>query len=361
MNRIEVISNANKSAEVLIYDTIGESLFDDGVTAKQLAADLKGLGKLDLIDVRINSPGGSVFEGLAIYNTLVRNTARVVTHIDGLAASMAAVISQAGDEVNMADNALLMIHNPTAFFGGDIEDLERMKSMLEKAKDSSIKALQRHSSLSEDDMSELLSAETWMDAKEAKELGFVHNITGSNEVAATFTPPTNLRVPVRLAAHFSELFSSKSTPTEVIPMATVTEPSVPSAATITELKAALPDASPEFYIEQMEKQATIEQANAAWMCVLRETVKAQEAASAELEKKHTAELEAAKAEAKAKEGGVEPVGIGGADKTWDNPRQEWLEKIEAKCKVGIPRNRAVSIVNKENEGLRLAMLETVNS
>jgi len=358
-SRIEVIAKGNKTAEVLIYDTIGESIFDDGVTAKQLATDLKGLGKLDTVNVRINSPGGSVFEGLAIYNALVRNDARIVAYIDGLAASMAAVISQSGDEVNMADNALMMIHNPSAFFGGDINDLERMKSMLEKAKDSSIKALQRHSSLSDEELSELLNDETWMNAEEAKAFGFVHNITESNEVAATFTPPQNLRVPARVAAHFSDLFVTK--PQEVEKM-TTTETPTPVAATIKELKASLPDASAEFLCEQMEGGATLEQAKDAYMKVLQSNLAASEKVATEAEEKHKAELAKAKAEAAAKEGGVEPVGTGKTDSdgSWDNPRAEWLKGVREKVAAGMSRQRATSQMDKENPGLRQAMVEEAN-
>ena len=105
------------SAEISIYDAIGS--FD--VNAKQFVDELKEINA-DTINLRINSPGGSVIDGNAMFNALQRHPAKVVTHIDGLAASMASVIAMAGDEVHMADNALLMIHNPWTFSMGDADN-----------------------------------------------------------------------------------------------------------------------------------------------------------------------------------------------------------------------------------------------
>lgn len=97
--------------EILIYGIVGDSW--DGLDANTLVP-LISAGDDDL-DVRINSPGGYVMEGLAIVNAIAREVAKgrnVTTHIDGLAASMGSVIAMAGTEILMADNALIMIHNP---------------------------------------------------------------------------------------------------------------------------------------------------------------------------------------------------------------------------------------------------------
>src|ERR1044072_9600498 len=93
-------AKGNSEAEILIYEDVGEGWFG-GVTAKQFAEDLKALGKVDTINLRINSAGGDVFDGLAIYRRLVDHPARVITHIDGLAASIASVIAMSGNEIRI--------------------------------------------------------------------------------------------------------------------------------------------------------------------------------------------------------------------------------------------------------------------
>ena len=105
----------SSEAEISINDNIGGW----GITANDFIADMKDLGDVDTINVRISSGGGSIVEGNAIFNALKRHPAKIVTHIDSIAASMASVIAMAGDEVRMAANALFMIHNPwTASIGG---------------------------------------------------------------------------------------------------------------------------------------------------------------------------------------------------------------------------------------------------
>ena len=93
-------------AEILIYEDVGEGWFG-GVSAKQFADDLKALGAVSTIDVRINSYGGDVFEGFAMYRQLVEHKARIVVHVDGVAASIASVIAMAGNEIEIAPLAFM--------------------------------------------------------------------------------------------------------------------------------------------------------------------------------------------------------------------------------------------------------------
>ena len=97
------------NGELFIFDDIGESFFDEGITGKSVNEALKAMGSVNTITVHVNSPGGAVFDGLAIYNLLAQHKAKIVVEIDGLAASAASVIAMAGDEIRMAENAL--IHN----------------------------------------------------------------------------------------------------------------------------------------------------------------------------------------------------------------------------------------------------------
>jgi ATP-dependent Clp protease protease subunit len=91
---------------------VGEGWFG-GMSAKTFVTELQKLGKVDVINLHINSPGGSVFDGVAIYNSLKSHPARIEVDVDALAASIASVIAMAGDEIRIAENAMMMIHDPT--------------------------------------------------------------------------------------------------------------------------------------------------------------------------------------------------------------------------------------------------------
>ena len=182
---LKIVKNAKeKSADIWIYSDIGEGWFD-GFSAKRFADDVKKLGKLDILNIYINSPGGDVFDGVAIYNILQRNRAKVIVEIDALAASIASVIAMAGDEIRMAENALMMIHNPWGFVIGDVNDFAKAIENLNKVKDSSIMpAYQKQSGMEEKEISKLMDEETWMSAAEAKEYGFIDEITDGKQIAA---------------------------------------------------------------------------------------------------------------------------------------------------------------------------------
>ena len=166
------------SAEISIYDAIGS--FD--VNAKQFVDELKDINA-DTINLRINSPGGSVIDGNAMFNALQRHPAKVITHIDGLAASMASVIAMAGDEVHMADNALLMIHNPWTFSMGDADELRADADLLDKMSASILSSYGR-SQYEVDELKNLMDEETWFTAQEAFDAGFVDHISTGLRAAA---------------------------------------------------------------------------------------------------------------------------------------------------------------------------------
>jgi ATP-dependent Clp protease protease subunit len=175
---------ANGEAEVWIYGDIGMSWFDDGVTAKGFADELKALGKITTLNIYLNSPGGSVFEGVAIYNTLRRHAARKVVHIDGLAASIASVIAMAGDEIRIATNGLVMIHNPYGLAMGEADELRRMADALDKIKGAILDTYVLRTGGSADEIERQMDAETWFNAQEAVEAGFADSITEPVEMAA---------------------------------------------------------------------------------------------------------------------------------------------------------------------------------
>ena len=166
------------SAEISIYDAIGSL----DVTAKAFVDELKEINA-DTINLRINSPGGSVIDGNAMFNALQRHPAKVITHIDGLAASMASVIAMAGDEVHMADNALLMIHNPWTFSMGDADELRADADLLDKMSASILSSYGR-SQYEVDELKNLMDEETWFTAQEAFDAGFVDHISTGLRAAA---------------------------------------------------------------------------------------------------------------------------------------------------------------------------------
>lgn len=178
-NNLFSMKKADDSAEILIYEDIGEGWYG-GITAKQFTADLKALGDVSTINVRVNSPGGDVFDGVAIYNQLLQHKATVNVFIDGLAASIASVIAMAGNTITIAENAMVMVHNPWSFAMGEAKDFRKMADTLDQIRGAILTTYTNKTGLSEADVIALLDAETWMDAKTAKEKGFATAISSAS-------------------------------------------------------------------------------------------------------------------------------------------------------------------------------------
>jgi ATP-dependent Clp protease, protease subunit len=174
---------ARRDAEVLIYGEIGDELFG-GVSAKAFATDLKKAGKLDNITVRLNSPGGSIFDGVAIYNTLRNHPAKVGVHIDGLAASAASVVAMAGDTIEMADNALLMIHEPWYLAAGSASELRAIAVSLDKISEGMADTYAKRAGKSIDEARAWMEAETWFTAEDARAAGLVDKLVEPLKAAA---------------------------------------------------------------------------------------------------------------------------------------------------------------------------------
>ena len=130
------------------------------------------------ITVRINSPGGDVFDGFAIYNLLAQHPAKINVKVDGWAASAASVIAMAGDTIEMAANALMMIHNPWTMAIGDSVSMRKSADLLDQIKGSILTTYQAKTSMDEADIAALMDAETWFDAKGAVEAGLATAIVG---------------------------------------------------------------------------------------------------------------------------------------------------------------------------------------
>lgn len=169
-------------AEVAIYDEIGAY----GVSAKGFLAELGALAEGTPVDLRLNSPGGSVFDAVAIHNALKRHEGTVTVWIDGIAASAASYIAMAGDEIVMPENAFLMIHDPAGLVMGTAEDMRAMAEALDKVKGSLVSGYAGKSGRTPEEVSALMAAETWFDASDAVAQGFADRLIEPVRIAANF-------------------------------------------------------------------------------------------------------------------------------------------------------------------------------
>ena len=165
-----------QTATLNIYGDISSCKEFGDVSAVNLSKQLEALGDVEQIDVHINSYGGEVAEGLAIYNALRRHKAKVRTYCDGFACSIASVIFMAGDERIMNESSLLMIHNAWTFAMGNSAELRKQADDLEKITQASVEAYKSHSSLSEEVIKNLMDNETWILPEEALSYGFATTV-----------------------------------------------------------------------------------------------------------------------------------------------------------------------------------------
>lgn len=180
------------AGRITLMSDIGEF----GITAADFRVALASLGSVKRLDIDINSNGGDVTEGFAVYNMLARHPARKIVTVLGLAASMASVIAMVGDEVIMPSNAMLMIHNP---FGGAIGNASTIKSFGEAldVMQSNIRDVYaRRTGLPSAQIAQMMDAETWLSAARSVELGFADRTIDPIRAAAVSTarfrhPPTN--------------------------------------------------------------------------------------------------------------------------------------------------------------------------
>ena len=169
-------------AEVLIYDEIGAY----GVTAKGFLAELGALPDGVPIDLRLNSPGGSVFDAVAIYNALQRHDGEITVWIDGIAASAASYVAMAGDEIVMPENAFLMIHNPSGLVMGTAADMREMADTMDKIAGGMVRGYAARSGRAEEEIAALMAAETWFDAEAAIAAGLATRMVEPVRIAASF-------------------------------------------------------------------------------------------------------------------------------------------------------------------------------
>jgi ATP-dependent Clp protease protease subunit len=196
----------NDASELVIeiYGSIGESLFSDGITTQQVADALKGT--YSKVTVRVNSPGGNMTDGLAIYN-LLRQTAKPVrVVVDGLAASAASLIAMAGDSIEMGEGTLMMIHPAQTMIYGSSVDLRETAMLLEKASSSMADIYAARSKRDKAEVLQMMYAETWMNAQEAIDLGFADSKTGEESQVSAVAAAYNLAIFAKTPEELKEMF-----------------------------------------------------------------------------------------------------------------------------------------------------------
>jgi len=174
-------NKAGETVDIYIFDEIGTY----GVTAQDFISEIKGLKDMP-INLRINSLGGDVFDGMAMYNIIKRREAKTTVYIEGIAASIATIIALGADEVVMAENSLFMIHNAWGGTSGEAKDMRKTAETLDKVTSELIDIYRKKTGLSYESLVDMMDEETWLNAQEAFDLGFIDTISDSIKVAAKY-------------------------------------------------------------------------------------------------------------------------------------------------------------------------------
>jgi ATP-dependent Clp endopeptidase proteolytic subunit ClpP len=177
------IVDAASETTLYIYDEISPW----GISAEKFVKEVHALKGKD-INIRINSPGGSVFDGVAIYNAIKQHSAKAVVHIDGLAASIAGIIALAGSEIRMAKGAFMMIHEPWSMMVGSAGDMRKEAELLDKVGDTIAGVISDKTKQDSEAVREMMLEETWMNSDEALSHGFIDSVNEDPQAKQ----PTNL-------------------------------------------------------------------------------------------------------------------------------------------------------------------------
>ena len=183
--KFEIINKSSSTAEILLYGGVGEDVWDESsVSAKQFSDALKDLPKgVSQIDLRINSPGGSVFDGVSIYERLKSHRAKVTAYVDGISASIATIIMMAADEIVISEGGMVMIHKPMAGVYGNTTEMEQMVNLLDKIESQMTSIYSKRTGMSRIEIAKMLdSGDTWFTAEEAVEAGLVDSINGESNL-----------------------------------------------------------------------------------------------------------------------------------------------------------------------------------
>lgn len=304
------------------------------------------------VTVRLNSQGGNVIDGLACYNLLKQYPAAKTVVIDGMALSIASIIAMAGDEIQIAENSWMMIHNPNNEAAGDGDAMREMASLLDGMRDQLAGIYSAKSGKTPDECKALMAAETWLTGPQAVQAGFANTVTAPLAAAATFD-----------ARRFSNAPKVKEGATYM-------------PATFADLKKSFPRAKADFIVRCQERNLELDAARAEYdemmakaleemteeaakaKAELAEIKEAEAKAKAEEEEETAAKAKAeeeekkeaeAKAKAKAR-GGVAPVKSSATAKGGQTATARWNSSIQTKVAGGLSKAQAVrELVNEDPE------------
>ena len=179
----------DKTAEICIFDEIGKSWWgEDTVSAKAFNDELNALGDgIENITLRINSPGGDVFDGIAIHNAVKNHKATVTAHVDGIAASAASFIAMAADKIVMPSNSFMLVHGASGFSWGQADDLRATADDLDRIDKSLTATYAARSGKTNAKVKALMKEDRLMDAAETKEFGLCDEVTEPVKMAANYS------------------------------------------------------------------------------------------------------------------------------------------------------------------------------
>lgn len=188
VGRIEFRAAADNTAELLIYEQIGYDWWTDGgMTATRFAEELKAVAGVDALTVRINSPGGDVWDGMSIYNQLVAFGPRVNVMIDGMAASIASLVAMAGDHIQASEVSQMMIHDAWTGLYGNEQELRDMADVLAKIDQQIAETFATRSGRPAAEFRDLMDNDTYLTAQEAESLGLVDEIINARKTGDNAT------------------------------------------------------------------------------------------------------------------------------------------------------------------------------
>ncbi len=363
--------------EINLFGEIGGK---NGVTAQHVKTLLAKMDQTQELIVRIDSPGGSVFDGLSIHDAFANYPGPKKAVIESTAMSIASYIVMAFDEVEISENGYVMIHEPASNVDGTASDMTKSAELLAKLDQSMVAAYSRKTGLGEEQVRSLMRAETFYNANEALEAGFVNRINAT--AIPTRIKPTaqHTRMPQRV---YAALFGATSTGEE---SETTKEQPVstqkPTAASIKDLKAALPKMTATFYVRALEEEMTTEEATRAAADDLSEenakltarctameeelaAIKDKLSAKAESEEEPAAEGEEEDATAEDDEevtakSKAQPVARKRSSAPTATATQRWNDAIDAAMVTAESKFKAAAIVNKKYPGLRDQMVAEAN-
>lgn len=371
--------------EINLFGVIGRTEDGSGITAQQIKTQLAKMDQMQPLLVRIDSEGGSVFDGFSIYEAFASYPGPKKAIVESTAFSIASYIAMAFDEVEISENGYVMIHEPSTDTHGTASELAKNADLLSKLDQSMVAAYAKKTGLSEDDARGLMREETFMNASEALAMGFVNRINPT-QVKTRVTPQAKHRnMPQRVYAALFGAGSGGDTrePTKDEPMS-----NTPTAATLQEIRAAFPKAKAEFVLkcleaqkpmasvaaaaaeelmaenqELMAKVAAMEEEMAALKAQALEVVvepsEEEEMPEEEMAKAKAMEDEEMKAKATARVG-LKPIAKA-KQVVSKSAVAKWNETVNA-CltRVGGNKVKAAALANRENPGLREQMLREVN-